>query len=116
MLIRATKCALELKLMSAKNLLFIVLPSLLLIVGCASSTNWVKPGVTEAEFYEQDHMCQQRARQAAGGGRSAAPQNSGDPYAKMGAAVGNALGSIAVRMRVNREYKRCMEAHGYREE
>lgn len=101
--------------MTKKRTVMFILLSTLFLAGCASKTNWVKPGVSQAEFYEQDYLCQQRAQQA-GARRSAPPPSSQDPYAKMGAAVGNALGSIAVRMRVNREYKRCMEAHGYREE
>jgi hypothetical protein len=80
----------------------------LAVAGCGPVI-WDKPGVSQAEFSQEDAQCRLVAR----------GMNSGEFYAEgsqsfvAGAAVGNAVGT-AVATRAT--YKDCMMAKGYSEE
>ena len=84
------------------------------LVGCAVKPTWTHQSFDTRQFYQDDAMCSQRGQQAMGSAGSGRP-TSDDPYAKMGAAIGNAIAGAVGKRRAMNEYRRCMESLGYNE-
>jgi hypothetical protein len=78
---------------------------ILLLTGCAPVI-WDKPGITQAQFAQEDARCRLVARGMNPGGFYA----QGSASFVAGAAVGNAIGTAVA---TNATYRDCMVASGY---